>query len=79
VHRLADVLTVALATWAGRDDSKPQAEVRRAANTAMDAIDAMIAELHTMRRELTGEIRQADAAAADRVDAQLKKYRGGAS
>ena len=30
---------VALAQWEGRDDSKPQPDVRRAANEAVDAID----------------------------------------
>jgi hypothetical protein len=40
------VLGVALATWATRDGSKAQPGVRQAANTAMDAIDAMLAELH---------------------------------
>ena len=44
VHsRLEDpmgVLSIALGQWEDRDDSKAQPEVRRAANTAMDAIDA---------------------------------------
>ena len=37
------ILGVALAQWAARDDSKAEPEIRQAANTAMDAIDAMIA------------------------------------
>jgi hypothetical protein len=65
------VLSVALGQWERRDDSKPQPEVRRAANTAMDAIDGMLADLHAMRSRLVGEIRQADDATAARVDALL--------
>ena len=37
------VLGFALGQWVARDDNKPRAEVRRAANTAMDAIDRMLA------------------------------------
>jgi len=65
------VLSVALAQWETRDDTRPQPEVRRAANTAMDEIDAMLAELHKMRSLLVGEIRDADDATAARVDALL--------
>ena len=67
----AAVLAAALAQWATRDDSRPQAGVRRAANTAMDAIDAMLAELHALRSRLTGEMRASDDATAARVDALL--------
>jgi len=65
------VLAVALGQWEDRDDSKAQPEVRRAANTAMDAIDGMLRDLHAMRSRLVGEIRQADDATAARVDALL--------
>ena len=68
-----DVLDEALTTWAGRDDSKPQPEVRRAANTAMDAIDAMRADLGAMRARLLGEIRASDNATAARADALLAR------
>ena len=51
------VLGVALAQWAARDDTRPQPEVRQAANTAMDAIDSMLAELHQLRARLVSEIR----------------------
>jgi hypothetical protein len=37
---LIGILSAALARSAERDDAKAQAEVRQAANTAMDAIDA---------------------------------------
>jgi hypothetical protein len=65
------VLSVALGQWERRDDSKPQPEVRRASNTAMDAIDTMLGELHAMRYRLVGEIRGADDATAARVDVLL--------
>lgn len=45
----AVVLGAALDLWQVRDDAKPQPEVRKAANKAMDAIDAMLASLHAMR------------------------------
>jgi hypothetical protein len=76
--RLADhggVLGVALATGATRDDSKARPGVRQAANTAMDTIDAMLAELHRARTSLVTEIRQADDASAVRVDALLTERR----
>jgi hypothetical protein len=79
VHaRLEDpmcVLAIALAQWETRDDGKAQPEVRRAANTAMDTIDAMLRDLHAMRSRLVGEIRQADDASAARADAMLAKAR----
>jgi hypothetical protein len=75
VHaRLEDpmgVLGVALARWETRDDTRPQPEVRRAANTAMAEIDRMIRELHEMRARLVSEIRASDDAAAARADALL--------
>jgi hypothetical protein len=67
----AGALAVALAQWEARDDSKAQPGVRRAASKAMDAIDAMLRELHAMRARLIGEIRDADDATAARADALL--------
>ena len=58
-----------------RDDTRAQAEVRRAANTAMGSIDAMLAELHQLRSRLVGEIRVSDDLAADRADALLARLR----
>jgi hypothetical protein len=69
------VLGVALAQWAARDDTKAEPEVRRAANTAMDAIDAMLRELHALRSRLVGEIRESDDIGAARVDAMLSASR----
>ena len=65
------VLGVALAQWMARNDSKAEPGVRRAANTAMDAIDAMLAALHALRSRLVTEIRASDDAAAARADAML--------
>ena len=76
VHaRLQDpmgVLAIALGQWEDRDDGKPQPEVRRAANVAMDAIDGMLRDLHAMRARLVGEIRASDDASAARADALLR-------
>ena len=69
------VLGVALAQWAARDDSKPQPAVRQAANTAMDEIDAMLADLHRARQALMSETRASDDARAARVDAMLASRR----
>lgn len=69
------VLGVALAQWMARDDTKAEPEVRRAANTAMHAIDAMLAEIHQLRSRLSGEIRVSDDLAADRADALLARLR----
>ena len=71
--RCVKALALALARWAGRDDTKPQADIRQAANHAMDNIDVAIAALHRMRARLTGEIRASDDAAAARVDRLLGK------
>lgn len=60
-----------LALWSMRDDSKPDAPARRAANEAMDAIDRALRQLHALRERLVGDIRASDDATADRVDALL--------
>jgi hypothetical protein len=73
------VLGVALAQWAARDDTKAEPEVRRAANTAMDAIDAMLRELHALRSRLVGEIRESDDIGTARVDAMLSASRAAAA
>jgi hypothetical protein len=67
-----DTLTDTLDLWATRDDTQPQPEIRRAANTAMDAIDAMLRELYAMRSRLVGEIRASDDAAGARADRLLR-------
>ena len=69
------VLAVALAQWMARDDSKADVGARQAANTAMDAIDAMLRELYQLRARLVTEIRAADDATAARVDELLCRCR----
>jgi hypothetical protein len=65
------VLDVALAQWAARDDTRADPHARIAANTAMDAIDAMLRELQALRSRLVDEIRESDDIGAARVDAML--------
>jgi hypothetical protein len=69
------VLGVALAQWMARDDTKAQPAIRQAANTALDAVDGMLSELHTLRARLVSEIRDSDDASDARVDALLRQYR----
>jgi hypothetical protein len=71
------VLAVALAQWAVRDDTRPQPEVRRAANTAMDELDSMLAEAHQLRARLVTEIRASDDQTAARVDELLARCKEG--
>ncbi|HEX5290975.1 MAG TPA: hypothetical protein VFX25_19110 [Streptosporangiaceae bacterium] len=70
---LAAVLAGSLALWATRDDTKPQPEVRQAANTASDAIDAMMRELYIARQRLGGEMRESDDAAMERSASLLAR------
>ena len=71
-------LGAALVTWGTRDDSRAQPEVTRAGHAAVEAIDAMLAELHRLRAQLLDEIRVSDDAAMARADALLGKARDGA-
>jgi hypothetical protein len=73
------VLAVALAEWAARSDDRPDAHARRAANRAMDAIDAALALLHELRARLVTDIRASDDDAAERVDQLLARHRGASS
>ena len=68
-------LVFALAIWAARSDDRPDADARQAANTAMDEIDGMLAELHELRGRLVGEIRVSDDQTAVRVDALIGQSR----
>jgi hypothetical protein len=74
---MTGVLGPALATWAARDETQPQPGVRQAANTAMAAIDDMLAALHRVRGQLVGEIRRFDDATMARVDAMLAEREAG--
>jgi len=71
----ASQLRRSLRLWIRRDDTKAQPEIRQAANVAMAAIDAMLAELQQARQQLVTEIRRSDDAAAARVDAMLAEAR----
>lgn len=66
-----NILARDLGVWATRDDTKAQPEVREAVNSAMCAIDLMLAGLYRVRSQLVTEIRQSDDATAARVDAML--------
>jgi hypothetical protein len=77
IARSNGVLATALGQWARRDDSKAQPEVTRAGHTAVEAIDAMLAELHRARQQLVGEIREHQDAGLARVDELLARYRDG--
>ncbi len=70
-------LDAALVTWGTRDDSKAQPEVTRAGHAAVEAIDAMLAELHRARQQLVGEIREHQDVGLARADALLARYRDG--
>lgn len=78
IRDAAEDIGAYLALWAMRDDSKPCPDARRAANDAMDAIDAALAELHALRSRLVSDIRAGDDASAARVDALLAERAGGA-
>ncbi len=54
-----------------RDDTKADPGARRAANTAMDEVDAVLRELNALRSRLVSEIHASDDARAARVDAML--------
>lgn len=70
-----ETLSDALAYWAYRDEAKAQPAVRRAANTALESIDAALAESHRIRGRLATEIRESDDAAIRRVDELLARSR----
>jgi hypothetical protein len=63
----AGILGMALAQWAERGTAPDQAAARRAASTAVDAIDALLGDLYLLRGRLVQEIRQAEAPARCRV------------
>ena len=70
------VLAVALAEWAARDDSKADAYARRAANRAMDALDAALAGLYELRPGSSPRSAQPTTLTAARVDELLARSRG---
>lgn len=68
-------LAVALAIWSYREE--PDAQARRAASDAVDAVDAMLRDLHTVRQQFVSEIRTADDATAARADELLARREDG--
>lgn len=70
----AEDLRTALTLWQTHDNTRPQPEVRRAANTAFSAINGMIRDLHAIHRRLLDEVHESDEAGAARVDALLAQY-----
>ncbi len=62
-----------LAIWLARKE--PDAHARRCASDAVDAIDSMLRDLHSVRQQLISEIRTADDATAARADALLARMR----
>lgn len=70
-------LAVDLAVWEARN--KPDAHARRCAGDAVDAIDAAVRSLHTIRAGLVSEIRASDDDSAARADELLRRRQDGAS
>ena len=68
-------LSAWLAVWEHRHE--PDADARRCAGDAVDAIDSALRSLHAIRARLTGEIREADDATARRADALLRQAAAG--
>ena len=70
-----NALALALRQWEGRDDTRPQPHVRRAASEAVDVIDEMAAVLFRWRERLVREIRVSDDAAMVRSEVLLADLR----
>ncbi len=75
IRNHADDLGAWLGIWVNR--SEPDVHARHCASDAVDAIDAMLRDLHGIRARLVGEIRASDDAAAARADALLRRSREG--
>lgn len=72
---LASDLLAALATWADRDDTVPQPEVRKAGGTAVELIDQIQQALYSARNQLAGEIHESDRRTDRRIDELLASIR----
>ncbi len=75
LHDQLGLLGVSLAQWEDRDRAADQAAARRAASSAVDAIDALSQELHRVRERLVSEVRAADDAALAHADELLARHR----
>lgn len=73
LREMVDTLLLALDRWATRDE--PGAQVRDAANVAVECIDAATRELYRIRSELVGQVRVYDDATAARADALIAQLR----
>lgn len=73
IREHVQVMAFNLGQWDGRDDTKAQPEVRQAGSAAVAAIDALLRDLHTIRRRLIGEIHASDTASAARSCALLDR------
>jgi hypothetical protein len=67
VEDLATWLTV----WEARNE--PDGHARRCASDAVDAIDAALRDLHSVRARLVAEIKASDDATARRADELLRR------
>jgi hypothetical protein len=61
------ILSAALEQWAGQATVPDKATAQRAANTAVDAIDAVLRDLYLLRGHLVQQIRHADNAGRRQV------------
>jgi hypothetical protein len=67
VRDRSSILCAALAEWADPGTAGDGAAARRAARTAVEAIDALLRDLYLLRGRLVQEARQADGTASRRV------------
>ncbi len=63
----AGILSAALEQWADQTTAPDKAAARRAASTAVDAIDTLLRDLYLLRGRLVQEVRQSDNAARCQV------------
>jgi hypothetical protein len=61
------VVTAALDQWTGQAAAPDQAAARKAASSAVDAIDALLRDLYLLRGHLVQEIRRGGGAARPQV------------
>ncbi|MGH3192687.1 MAG: hypothetical protein ACRDOL_36655 [Streptosporangiaceae bacterium] len=73
VHDAVDNLGPWLAIWEAR--TEPDAHARRCASDAIDAIDAALLGLHSIRAEPVTQVRRADDQSAARADELLARLR----
>ena len=75
IRNRVDELGTWLGIWCNRPE--PDANARRCASDAVDAIDAMLRNLYLVRGRLVSEIRASDDASAARADELLRGRREG--